>query len=206
MPILHPAPQTVALNTDEGYIINPVSGDSIQPVVNSLGYALKTGMAFPAKGKAIHPGSLEQPKRIPAGEPEMVPTNLNVHKIPETLTVITINKNSLKIFPPGVDTSSFVHVNSTGDTADLNLDSSKQRVILDSVFSTSDHNDRAHIFFVAGFFQIKAIETVAEILEAVASLFIGESCRSYRPAVFSAQKNFDIGGRLAVHVDNSSGK
>ena len=103
---MHPAPQTVAVNTEEGYIINPVTGDTIQPIVNSLGDTIKTGVPVPAKGKAIHPDSVAQPKIIPAGESKVVPTNLNVHKIPKTLTVIPVNKNSLKIFTPGVDTSS----------------------------------------------------------------------------------------------------
>ncbi len=116
MPPLYPAPQTVALNTEEGYIINPVTGDSIQSIVNSLGDTIKTGVPVPAKGKAIHPDSVAQPKIIPAGEPKVVPTHLNVYKIPENLTVIPVNKDSLKTFTPGVDTSSFMLVNSNGDT------------------------------------------------------------------------------------------
>ncbi|HEC44030.1 MAG TPA: hypothetical protein ENI20_14505, partial [Bacteroides sp.] len=113
---LHPAPQTVAVNTEEGYIINTLTGDSIQPMLNSLGDTIITGVPVPAKGKAIHPDSVAQPKIIPAGEPKIVSMNLNVHEIPEALTVVPVNKNSLKIFTPGVDTSSFVLVNSTGDT------------------------------------------------------------------------------------------
>ncbi|KKL28655.1 hypothetical protein LCGC14_2372960, partial [marine sediment metagenome] len=116
MPPLYPAPQTVALNIEEGYIINPVSGDSIQPIVNSFGDTVITGIPIPIKGKVILPASVSQPKRIPAGKPKVVPTNLNVHKIPEALTIIPVNKDSLKTFTPGVDTSSFVLVNSTGDT------------------------------------------------------------------------------------------
>ena len=98
MPPLYPAPQTVALNTDEGYIINPVTGDSIQPIINSMGDTLKTGVPVPAKGKVIDPVRVAKPKIIPAGEPKVFPTNLNVHKIPEVLTVIPVNKNSLRNF------------------------------------------------------------------------------------------------------------
>jgi signal transduction histidine kinase/ligand-binding sensor domain-containing protein len=116
MPILHPAPQTVALNTEEGYIINPVTGDSVQPLFNSLGDTIKPGVTVPASGKVIPPGSVAQLIAFPAGEPERVRTHMTVQKIPETLTVIAVNKNSLKTFTPGVDTSSFVLVNSTGDT------------------------------------------------------------------------------------------
>ena len=46
----------------------------------------------------------------------MVRTHLNVYKIPENITVIPVNKDSLKTFTPGVDTFSFVLVNSSGDT------------------------------------------------------------------------------------------
>ena len=116
MPPLYPAPQIVALNTEEGYIINPVTGDSIQAIINTMGDTIKTGVPVPAIGKVIHPDSVAQPRIIPVGEPKVVPTILNVHKIPESLTVISVNKDSLKTFTPGVDTSSFVLVNSTGDT------------------------------------------------------------------------------------------
>ena len=116
MPILHPAPLTVALNTQGGYIINPLTGDSIQPIVNSFGDTLKTGVPVPASGKTIHPDSVGQPEIILAGNPKVVSTNLNVHIIPEAIQVIPVNKHTLKTFSPGVDTSSFVLVNSTGDT------------------------------------------------------------------------------------------
>ena len=116
IPRLHPAPLRVALNVEEGYVINPLTGDSIQPIINSLGDTIKTGVPVPAIGKVINPENVAQPTIIPAGEPEVVPINQNVHKIPESLTIIPVNKDLLKTFTPGVDTSSFVLVNSMGDT------------------------------------------------------------------------------------------
>ncbi len=116
MPPLHSAPPIVALNTQEGYNINPITGDSIQPIINSLGDTVKTGVPVPARGRVINPKSVAKPKVIPAGKPKVITTTQNVHKIPEALTVIPVNKDSLKTFTPGVDTSSFVLVNSTGDT------------------------------------------------------------------------------------------
>ncbi|KPL12857.1 MAG: hypothetical protein AMS26_16045 [Bacteroides sp. SM23_62] len=113
---LHSAPLIVPLNTKEGYHINPVTGDSIYPIVNSLGDTLQTGVPVPARGKVIDPKSVAQPKVVPAGKPRVVPVPQRVHKIPEILTVIPVNKESLKTFTPGVDTSSFVLVNSLGDT------------------------------------------------------------------------------------------
>ncbi|RLD31146.1 MAG: hypothetical protein DRI73_09260, partial [Bacteroidetes bacterium] len=90
---LYPAPMTVALNIEDGYIVNPLTGDSIQAIVNSLGDTIKTGVPVPAIGKVINPENVAQPTIIPAGEPEVAPINLNVHKIPETLTVIPVNKD-----------------------------------------------------------------------------------------------------------------
>ena len=116
MTALHPAPQIVPLNTKEGYSINLLTGDSIQPIINSLGDTVKTGVPVPARGKVIDPKNVAKPKVIPAGKPKVYPSHQNVHKIPEALTVIPVNKNLLKTFTPGVDTSSFVLVNSTGDT------------------------------------------------------------------------------------------
>ncbi len=116
MASLYPAPQTFAVNSIDGYIISPLTGDSIQSIVNSLGDTIQTGVPVPARGKAIHPDSVAQPKIIPAGIPKTVSAHLNIHEIPEALTVIAVNKNSLETFTPGVDTSSFEMVNSTGDT------------------------------------------------------------------------------------------
>ena len=116
MASLYPAPQTIAVNTEEGYIINPVTGDSIQPMLNSLGDLIITGLPVPAMGKSIHPESVAQPMIIPAGESTVVSANLNTHIVPESLKTITVDKNSLRTFTSGADTSSFVLVNSTGDT------------------------------------------------------------------------------------------
>jgi len=114
---LYPAPLTVAVNTEEGYIINPLTGDSIQPIINSLGDTVITGVPIPARGNVIDPDSLAKPKVIPAGKPEVVPAILNVHKIPKNLTVIPVNKDLLRTYTPGVDTyRPYTLVNSTGDT------------------------------------------------------------------------------------------
>ena len=116
MPSLYEAPITVALDTIEGYSINPLTGYSIQPVINIFGDTVKTGVSTPVTGRVIPPGSVAQPITVPAGKPMEVPINLNIHKIPETLTTIPLNKDLLETFTPGVDTCSFVLVNSNGDT------------------------------------------------------------------------------------------
>ena len=79
---LLPAPRIVALNTQEGYIVNPLTGDSIEPIINSLGDTIKTGVPVPARGKVIDSKSVAKPKVIPAGKPEVVLIPQNVHRIP----------------------------------------------------------------------------------------------------------------------------
>jgi ligand-binding sensor domain-containing protein/signal transduction histidine kinase len=115
MASLYPAPLNIAVNTDEGYKINPLTGDSIQPIINSLGDTIKTGIPLQLTGRVIHPDNLVKPKTKAAGDPKLVSVNLNVFEIPEALTIISVNRNSLETFTPGSDTSSAVLVNSIGD-------------------------------------------------------------------------------------------
>ena len=113
---LYPAPQIVVLNTQEGYTVNPITGDSIKPLINSLGDTLKTGVPLQITGKVIDPSTLAKPKVIPVGRPEVVRAHLNVHEIKENPTFFTVNKDLLQSYKLGGDTSSFILLNSTGDT------------------------------------------------------------------------------------------
>ncbi len=114
MPLLYSVPLTVALNTETGYIINPFTGDSIRPILNSLGDTIKTGVPVSVQGKPINPDSVSQPEIIQAGEPRVELPGLNIHEIPESLTVIPVNNTSLKTYTPVPDTSSLLLVTSTG--------------------------------------------------------------------------------------------
>jgi len=113
---LYPAPQALVLNPEEGYFINPVTGKIIQPILNSLGEPLRTGVPVPAEGKTIHTDSVAKPKKIQAGEPKVVPINLDVFITPSVPIIVPVNKESQRTFTPGVDSTSFVFVNSIGDT------------------------------------------------------------------------------------------
>jgi len=117
MPQLYPHPLKAKFNPEGGYIINPVTGDSIQPVINSLGDTIKTGVFFTTEGYQLNPGIPDKPRIFVALEPDVVPVEQNVHKIPEKLTIIPVNKKSLKSYIPGKDIYlPFTLVNSTGDT------------------------------------------------------------------------------------------
>ena len=116
-PQLYPAPQAIPVKTVEGYITNPMTGDTIQALINSLGDTLKTGISIPALGYVVDASLLEAPSVVPAGKAEVTTVRQNKHKIPDDLTVIPVNKDSLRSYIPGIDIF-WPHtlVNSTGDT------------------------------------------------------------------------------------------
>lgn len=113
---LHPVPQIVPLNTHGGYSINPLTGDSILPLINSPGDTVITGAPVPVKGRVIDPNSVAKPKVIPAGKPKVIRIHQKEHKIPAAPTVIPLDIGSLEAFTPGKGDSNFVLINSTGDT------------------------------------------------------------------------------------------
>ena len=112
-----PDPVVVDLNKVEGYKINPVTGDSIRAIVNSMGFKVRTGVPLPMKGRIIDPETVARPLEIPAGEPRKVPADLNVHRIPGDLPTRTFQiTDLLESASPEMDMSSFVLLNSRGDT------------------------------------------------------------------------------------------
>jgi two-component system, sensor histidine kinase ChiS len=117
MPLLYPHPLTVKFNPIGGYTINPITGDSIQPLINSIGDTIKTGIAFTTEGFQLNPGIPYKPRVFAALEPDVIPVEQNVFKIPEKPTIIPVNIKSLKSYIPGKEIyNSTTLVNSTGDT------------------------------------------------------------------------------------------
>lgn len=107
----------VELNTDKGYLINQVTGDSIQDLINTLGVKVKTGVPLPMKGRVIDPETVARPLAIPTGDPGEVPANLNVHRIPEDLPTCSFQiTDLLESSSLEMDLSSFVLLNYIGDT------------------------------------------------------------------------------------------
>jgi ligand-binding sensor domain-containing protein/serine phosphatase RsbU (regulator of sigma subunit) len=117
MAAIFKTPISVPLNTEAGYTIHPLTGDSIHPIINSLGDTLITGVPIPAQGRVIDPGSVSAPRLRQAGKPEVIPTHLNVHNIPKNLRTQAVHGvDLLKTKILGAESSDFVLVNSTGDT------------------------------------------------------------------------------------------
>jgi len=75
---LQPAPETVPNSIKNVRIINTVRGQNND-----------------ARNEA-------KPKVVPAGKPKLIPAHFNIHKIPESLTVIPVDKDALKTFTPGI--------------------------------------------------------------------------------------------------------
>ena len=106
----------IDLNTDEGYLINPVTGDTILPIINSRGAVVETGVALPLKGKDIDPGSAARPEVVRAGKPMEVRAHSNVHIIPADLVSKPVHMiDLLSSSPDRLERSSFILLNSTGD-------------------------------------------------------------------------------------------
>jgi serine phosphatase RsbU (regulator of sigma subunit)/sugar lactone lactonase YvrE len=131
-PPLFPQAKSMEANPKGGYTLNSVTGDTIKPLVNSLGDTVKTGIPIPAKGRIIHPDSVAKPKSFkvpPQSQLAQINAHPNKHKIPDNLTVIPVNKDSLKTISfsssptkggvpagrGGLDTSHYI-INSIGDT------------------------------------------------------------------------------------------
>jgi len=119
---LYPQPQTVEANPTNGYAINPVTNDSIQPIILENGNTLQTGVPIPATGKVISPNNVSQPKSFkvpPQNQLTKINAHPNIYKIPDELTVIPVNEDSLtKIVLMEItkDDTFHYHINNTGDT------------------------------------------------------------------------------------------
>ena len=104
-PPLYQQPQTIPANPEGGYALNPATGDSIQPLVNSLGDTLITGLPVPAQGKRIHPDSVAKPKVVKAPTLSCLVRHIgqtNRYKIPENLPTFPVDESKLtkKTVPP----------------------------------------------------------------------------------------------------------
>jgi ligand-binding sensor domain-containing protein/serine phosphatase RsbU (regulator of sigma subunit) len=117
---LYPQPQTIATNIEGGYTTNTLTGDTIHPIIFKSVDTLITGIPITVTGKVIHPDSVAMPKIVLYTPSDSIyNAHPNVYKIPNDLTVIPVNKDSLtKILLPKISKNDTTHylVNNTGDT------------------------------------------------------------------------------------------
>ncbi len=107
------APLTVALNTNEGYSINQLTGDSIKPLVNAAGDTFKTGVTVPLFSQIIGKEIL-QPKIIKGVQEIKTIIPGNVSPVPDKLPVFPVDTTRLKKVKLGEGDPSFVLRNSYG--------------------------------------------------------------------------------------------
>ncbi|WP_170227993.1 two-component regulator propeller domain-containing protein [Vicingus serpentipes] len=119
MPLL-PLPQKNEANPYNGYTLNALTGNSIQPIILESGDSLISGIPIPVTGKVIHPDSVSMPINVPANPPDSIYNAYdNVYKVPTNLTVIPVNHNSLTtILLDEIAQKDTLHhlINSLGDT------------------------------------------------------------------------------------------
>ncbi len=116
MPSLYSQPITVPINLDSGYDINPFTGDSIRPLINSLGDTIKSGVPIPAKGKLIHPDSVASPITSQAGMPEEVTAPTHIFHVPAVLNTVIVDESTLRKFSKATSPTPYVLMNSKKDT------------------------------------------------------------------------------------------
>ena len=121
-PKLYPQPKIISANPPNGYSINPVSGDSILPIILGNGDTLQTGKPIPAKWKEIHQDSVTKPKRTKAPTLEhltQIKAHQNITSAPLKPSRIFINEDTLTRIPvnfTGNKSTSHFLLNSKGDT------------------------------------------------------------------------------------------
>lgn len=108
---LYPKPIIVSLNTSSGYLINTITGDSIKPLLNTLGDTVRTGIPTSLVGKLLDP---VKPRVYLAGNPVKTEVPTNEYSIPEKLTIFPVDTLKLKKIELGKGDPSFVLKNSMG--------------------------------------------------------------------------------------------
>lgn len=115
-PPLYSAPKTVSVNTTVGYTQNTVTGIDIQPVINSKGDTVLTGVPIPITGHVTPSDSISEPIKRRAAEPHVEYNELNVRVISKDIPVIEINPDSLIRLSAEDEIECEVCVSEIGDT------------------------------------------------------------------------------------------
>jgi len=105
-------PQKVVFNPPADYIINGFTGDTIQPVVNSLGDKVKTGVPVPAEGIVLDPAQFSPPRTMPGTGFEVVSATPDIVAIPKNLEKLPVSFSVPENrFNPPQDSASLLRMN-----------------------------------------------------------------------------------------------
>jgi len=116
----------------------PQLRDSIQPVINSYGDTLLTGVPVILAGRTPDPDGLTKASPIPAGKPKVVPAHQNIRKLPTELRTQAVHViDLLKSSPEGSSNSNFVLRNSTGDSLPTGIPIPTEGKVVPCIFPQS---------------------------------------------------------------------
>ncbi|HSF88455.1 MAG TPA: two-component regulator propeller domain-containing protein [Saprospiraceae bacterium] len=110
------APDTIALNLREGYIINKITGDSIKHIYNSFSDTVPTGKPIRLRGKVFANDSFPSPvTRLSVPEKTIILPSNDV-LVPPVSDQIMIDEEALARFYPANDTCACTLIGAFGDT------------------------------------------------------------------------------------------
>ncbi|MGV6861412.1 MAG: two-component regulator propeller domain-containing protein [Putridiphycobacter sp.] len=119
-PPLYPQPKVANLDTTSGYTLNPLTQQSIYPIINTLGDTIQTGISLPIKGKSINITDFEKPVVVPYTPSNNIEqAHHNIHPIPQKINSLAVKPESLAVIHlPKISQNDTVHylINSIGDT------------------------------------------------------------------------------------------
>jgi len=130
-----PGPVVVDLNVEAGYTINAVTGDTIQPLVNSYGDTISTGIPIKLTGTTTYRNSELEPLAQTLIHPTPVRVDGNIHEIPGEIKAIPVNMERLESFIIGKDSSGYTARNSMGDTIPTGMEIPVEGSIVQSRFA-----------------------------------------------------------------------
>jgi len=81
------------LDTIRGYIINPITDDSIHPLINSIGTEIKTGVVIPFNGEII--SNTQPPIKSKPALPKTIIIPTNAHPVPQHLRKVLVDSSKL---------------------------------------------------------------------------------------------------------------
>jgi ligand-binding sensor domain-containing protein/serine phosphatase RsbU (regulator of sigma subunit) len=113
---IYEAPVEVDLDLVNGYPVNLLSGDTITPLLNSIGDTIPTGIAIELSGTTVYPDSILE-QIIPfEGEPVVTPATIDLQLPVPPLTVNEIVRDSVKTSLTRDQPEEYLMINGLGDT------------------------------------------------------------------------------------------
>ena len=111
------SPVRLEFDPGEKYMVNAFTGDSIQPIINSRGDTVMTGIPIKAKASMREADRLSPPRKFPETGFRVVSGARDVFPVPENLNTLTVSFSvPSNGFNPFRDTAALLRMNTFADT------------------------------------------------------------------------------------------